>query len=210
MQLTVFGATGRTGGCIVAQALERGHRVTAFVRSAASLQVRHPQLDVIVGDIADSIEIQRVVNGQDVILIALGAKLGAHEQVCTQATLNIVPAMQEFGVRRLINVSGIGTSESRANLGRIGIAIANGMRALDRDAYVDKETQDSLIRNSDLEWINVCPPRLTQGPRTGVYRYGVDLRPSPLSKISRADVADFMLNQLIDTTFVRKSPILFY
>ncbi len=210
MQLTVFGATGRTGGCIVAQALERGHRVTAFVRSAASLQVRHPQLDVIVGDIADSIEIQRVVNGQDVILIALGAKLGAHEQVCTQATLNIVPAMQEFGVRRLINVSGIGTSESRANLGRISIAIANGMRALDRDAYVDKETQDSLIRNSDLEWINVCPPRLTQGPRTGVYRYGVDLRPSPLSKISRADVADFMLNQLIDTTFVRKSPILFY
>ena len=210
MQLTVFGATGRTGGCIVAQALERGHRVTAFVRDAASLPVRHPQLDVIVGDIANAIEIQRVVNGQDVILLALGAKLGTHEQVRTQATLNIVPAMQEFGVRRLINVSGIGTSESRANLGRIGIAIANGMRALDRDAFRDKETQDSLIRNSDLEWINVCPPRLTQGPRTGVYRCGVDLRPSPLSRISRADVADFMLNQLIDTTFVRKSPILFY
>ena len=103
-----------------------------------------------------------------------------------------------------------GTSESRGNLGRIGLAIASGMRALDRAAFEDKETQDSLIRNSDLEWINVCPPRLTQGPRTGVYRFGVDLRPSPLSKISRADVADFMLNQLIDNTFVRKSPILFY
>ncbi len=113
-------------------------------------------------------------------------------------------------MRRLINVSGIGSSESRANLGRIGLAIANGVRALDRDAFRDKETQDSLIRNSDLDWINVCPPRLTQGPRTGVYRYGVDLRPSPISRISRADVADFMLNQLIDSTFVRKSPILFY
>jgi putative NADH-flavin reductase len=210
MQLTVFGASGRTGGCIVTQALERGHRVTAFVRDASSLPVRHPQLDVIVGDITDAVDVKRVVNGQDVVLLALGAKLNSHEQVRTQTTLNIVPAMQEFGVKRLINVSGIGTSESRSNLGRIGIAIANGMRALDRDAFEDKETQDSLIRNSDLEWINVCPPRLTQGPRTGVYRAGVDLRPSPLSRISRADVADFMLNQLIDATFVRKSPILFY
>jgi putative NADH-flavin reductase len=88
--------------------------------------------------------------------------------------------------------------------------IAGGLRLLDRHAFRDKENQDALIRNSDLDWINVCPPWLTNGPHTGVYRAGVDLRPPIHARISRADVADFMLKQLIDTTFVRKSPILFY
>jgi len=210
VQLTVFGASGRTGTCLVTQALEQGHRVTAFVRSTDSLTLHHAQLDVVVGDVTSPYDVERVVNGQDVILMALGVKLGGHEQVCTRATANIVPAMQKFGVRRLINVSGVGTGATRQRLGRVATLIAEGLRALDRDAFRDKESQDALIFDSDLDWINVCPPWLTNGPLTGAYRYGCDLHPSMISRISRADVAHFMLNQLIDTTFVRQSPLLFY
>ena len=210
MQLTVFGASGRTGSCLVSQALELGHDVTAFVRDAESIKIRHPHLDVVVGDVANSGDVERVINGQDVVLMALGVKMGAADQVCTVATATIVPAMQKYGVRRLINVSGVGTGEARARLGALARVIAGGLRVLDRHAFRDKENQDALIRNSDLDWISVCPPWLTNGPHTGVYRYGCDLRPPINAKISRADVADFMLKQLIDTTFVRRSPILFY
>ena len=210
MQLTVFGATGQTGLCLVSQALELGHDVTAFVRNPGSLPVQHPHLDVVVGDVASSAHVERVVNGQDVVLMSLGVKMGVADQVCTIATSTIVPAMQKYGVRRLINVSGVGTGEARAQLGVLARVIAGGLRVLDRHAFRDKEMQDALIRNSDLDWISVCPPWLTNGPHTGVYRYGNDLRPPINAQISRADVADFMLKQLIDTTFVHKSPILFY
>ena len=119
MQLTVFGASGRTGSCLVAQALERGHRVTAYVRNANSLP-QHPQLDVVVGDIGSSADVERVVNGQDVVLMALGAKRDSRDHVRTRGTTTIVPAMQKFGVKRLINVAGIDSGESRGRLGRIG------------------------------------------------------------------------------------------
>jgi len=151
-----------------------------------------------------------VVNGQDVVMMSLGVKMGVPDQVCTIATATIVPAMQKFGVRRLLNVSGVGTGEARNRLSALGKLVANGLRALDRHAFRDKENQDALVRNSDLDWINVCPPWLTNGPHTGVYRFGIDLRPPVNAKISRADVADFMLKHVIDPTFVRKNPILFY
>jgi len=210
MQLTVFGASGKTGTCLVSQALELGHDVTAFIRSPGTVALRHPHLDVVVGDVGRSDDVERVVNGQDVVLMALGVAMGATDQVCTIATTTIVPAMQKYGVRRLINVAGVGTGEAREQLGTLARVIAGGLRVLDRHAFRDKEAQDELIRNSDLDWINVCPPWLTNGPHTGVYRFGCDLRPPVNAKISRADVADFMLKQLVDPAFVRKNPILFY
>lgn len=210
MRLTIFGASGLTGTCLVSQALELGHDVTAFVRAPGSVTQTHPNLDVVVGDVASTADVERVVNGQDVVLMSLGVKMGVPDQVCTIATATIVPAMQKFGVRRLLNVSGLGTGEARGQLSALGKLVANGLRVLDRHAFRDKESQDALIRNSDLDWISVCPPWLTNGPHTGVYQVGCDLRPPINAKISRADVADFMLKHLIDPTFVRKSPILYY
>ncbi len=210
MRLLVLGATGRTGRCLVQQALELGHDVTAFVRNPQSLPIRHAHLDIVVGDIGSAADVERVVNGQDVVLLSLGVKMGVADQVCTIATATVVPAMQKYGVRRLINISGVGTGEARARLGVLARAIAGGLRVLDRHAFRDKESQDALIRNSDLDWISVCPPWLTDGPHTGVYRFGCDLRPPINAQISRADVADFMLKQLIDPTFLHKSPILYY
>jgi putative NADH-flavin reductase len=210
MRLTIFGASGLTGTCLVSQGLELGHDVTAFVRTAGSVTQTHPNLDVVVGDVSNTTDVERVVNGQDVVLMSLGVKMGVPDQVCTIATTTIVPAMQKYGVRRLLNVSGVGTGEARTQLSALGKLVANGLRVLDRHAFRDKETQDALIRNSDLDWISVCPPWLTNGPHTGIYQVGCDLRPPVNAKISRADVADFMLKHVIDPTFVRKSPILYY
>ena len=175
MQLTVFGAPGLTGGCIVSQALERGHRVTAFVRSAAALPDRHPQAR---RDRwrhrqcrSKSTRRQRPGRHPAGTRRQIGdPRTGAHASDRRTSS----PRCRKFGVRRLINVSGHRHQRvARERSARIGkLAIANGVRALDRDAFRDKETQDALIRNSDLDWINVCPPWLTNGPRTGVYRFG--------------------------------------
>jgi putative NADH-flavin reductase len=210
VRLTVFGASGQTGACLVAQGLALGHSVTAFVRDPKSITTRHENLDVVAGDVGSADDVARVINGQDVVLLALGVKMGVADQVCTIATANVVPAMQQFGVRRLINIGGMGTGAARDQLSALGKFVAGGLRMLDRHAFRDKESQETLIRNSDLDWVNVCPPWLTNGPHTGVYKFGVDLRPPVTAKISRADVADFMLKQVMDAMFVGKNPILYY
>jgi putative NADH-flavin reductase len=210
VRLTIFGASGQTGVRLVEQGLALGHRITAFVRDPKSIATRHENLDVVMGDVGSPDDVARVINGQDVVLLALGVKMGVADQVCTNTTANVVPAMQDFGVRRLINIGGMGTGPARDQLSAFGKFVAGGLRMLDRHAFRDKESQEVLIRNSDLDWVNVCPPWLTNGPHTGVYKFGVDLRPPVTAKISRADVADFMLKQVMDTTFVGKNPILYY
>jgi len=96
MRLTIFGASGLTGTCLVSQALDLGHDVTAFVRTPGSVAQTHPNLDVVVGDVASATDVERVVNGQDVVMMSLGVKMGVPDQVCTIATATIVPAMQKF------------------------------------------------------------------------------------------------------------------
>jgi uncharacterized protein YbjT (DUF2867 family) len=125
--------------------------------------------------------------------------------VLSEGTRNIVQAMEKHGVKRLICESSLGVGDSK---GRLGI-LYNLMLVplLLRGLFADKEAQEAIIRASALDWVIVRPTSLTSGPRTGVYRAGMDIghwfRPT---SISRADVADFMLKQLTDDAWLRKTP----
>ena len=113
MQLTVFGATGNgtMSGFASAGTRPRRHRVrTRRTRSRPGIRTSTWSLATWRSD-----DVERVVNGQDVVLMSLGVKMGVADQVCTIATATIVPAMQKYGVRRLINVAGVGTGEARAH-----------------------------------------------------------------------------------------------
>lgn len=123
----------------------------------------------------------------------------------SDGTRNIVQAMEKLGVRRLICESSLGVSDSR---GRLGIFYNLVLVPLFlRNMFADKAVQEQSIKESGLDWIIVRPTSLTNGPRKGVYRASVDIGHwfSP-TRISRSDVADFMLKQLTDDTWLRKTP----
>jgi len=123
----------------------------------------------------------------------------------SDGTRNIVQAMQKLGVKRFICESSLGIGESRGQLGLLYnfILIPLFLRGL----FADKEVQDKIIKDSTLDWVIVRPGALTNGPRRGVYRAGMDIGHWFFTvKISRADVADFMLKQLTDNTYLRKTP----
>jgi putative NADH-flavin reductase len=123
----------------------------------------------------------------------------------SQGTRSIVQAMEKHGVRRLICESSLGVGDSRGRLGIFYNLIL--VPLLLRGMFADKAAQEEIIRASTLDWVIVRPTSLTNGPRTGAYRVGPDIghwfRPT---SISRADVADFMLKQLTDYTWLRKTP----
>jgi putative NADH-flavin reductase len=205
VRVLVFGASGATGRHLVSQALEGGHHVTAFVRDPARLMTRHERLSLVQGDVADAAAVARGVAGQDAALSALG--VGAplrHDQAVIDGVGQIVKAMERQGVRRLVYLSTTGVRESRAEAGFFVRLMA---ASLIRHEIADHEVKEGLVRASTLDWTIVRAPLLTNGRRTGVYRAGEDVAArSPLPKLSRADVAEFMIQQLDDASFLRKAP----
>ena len=207
MRLLVFGATGGTGRALLSQGQEQGHEMTAFVRNPAALEAR-PGLTIVEGDVTDAAAVSRAVAGHEAILSVLGPR-GGQYGVLPGGVQNIVVAMSQAGVRRLIHVSSFGVGDSRAQMGWVARQIVVPLFL--RKALDEKEIEEGIIRASGLDWIIARPGGLEDGPRTGVYRCITDPREKVgQPRIARADVADFMLQNLADKRFVRRAVGLTY
>lgn len=210
MRLVVFGASGGTGRELVAQALAQGRTVTAFVRNPARLSVRSPELHLAQGDVTDMAAVERAIQGQDAVLCALGAASPLRrDRTLIEGVEHIVDAMTRYGTRRLVYLSFLGVLKGRAQLSFIGRTVVAPL--LLRNVVADHEAKEHVIQHSGLDWVIVRPPRLTNGSRVGHYRHGVDIRAtSVIPIISRADVADFMLRQIDDDTYVHRPTAIMY
>jgi len=207
MKLVIFGSTGSVGHHLVVQALEQEHLVTAFARNPAKLEIEHANLTVVQGDALDSASVEKAVDGQDAVLCSLGA--GAKGAIRSEGTRNIVRAMEKAGVSRFVCLSSLGVGDSRDSLNFFWKHIMFGL--LLRRAYADHVSQEDHVKESRLDWTIVRPGAFTDGNRTGVYRHGFPSTDKTIKgKISRADVADFMLKQLGDDSYIHQTPGLSY
>ncbi len=205
MKIIIFGATGGTGRKFVEQALEQGHIVTAFARNPAKLDVKNENLQIVQGDVMDSASVERAVQGQDAVLSAIGAPDKSKDPVRSEGTRNIIRAMEQAGIRRFISLSTIGVGDSREMLPFLYKYILVPLFL--RHAFADHAIQENYIEQSRLDWTIIRPAALTDGNHTGAYRHGFPVSEKNLKfKISRADVADFMLKQLTDNTYLHKTP----
>jgi len=205
MNLLVFGSTGGTGRELVKQALDQGHRVVAYARNPTKIEdIRHSNLKVVCGDVLDSAAVRSVVAGQEAVFITIGAG-SQRTNIREEGTRNIVEAMQGAGVDRLICQSSLGVGDSRANLPFFTKHII--VAVFLRHAFADHDRQEAIVKQSSLDWTIVRPPHLKDGERTGVYRHGFPTTDSRIEGwISRADVADFMLKQLVDDAYSHQTP----
>lgn len=209
MKILLFGATGATGKELLAQAVAKGHTVTAFVRDPDRLPERDERVRVVVGDTTrDAAAIADAVRGQDVVMSALGRRATLRSDHLIERSMRmIVPAMERAGVRRLILLSAFGVGESRHGAPWIPRIM---YRVLLSDIFRDKLAGEKRVRQSSLEWTFVYPTLLTNGALTRRYRAGERLRLRGMPRISRADVARFMLTEAQHGGFVRKVVALSY
>jgi putative NADH-flavin reductase len=209
MRLAIFGASGRTGRPLVEQALAAGHDVTALVRTPSSFPIKHERFHVVQGSVEDAAKVDEAVAGADAVLSVLGHSKTSNKDVLTVGTRNIINAMQKHGVKRLINLTGAGVRDPQDQPKLVDKVFGFALARLQPDLLRDSENQTKLIRGSDLDWTIVRGPRLTEGPRTGKYRVGYVGKDSG-TQASRADIADFMLTQVTDNTYLRKLPVVSY
>ena len=207
MKIIIFGATGSLGRHLVEQALAKGEEVTAFLRDASTLDRHHQNLNLIEGNVLDPVAVDAAVKGHDAALIALGA--GRKGGVRAQGTKHIIDAMECHYVRRLVCQTTLGAGDSHKHLNFFWKHIMFGW--LLKQAMADHEEQEAFIQKSNLDWTTIRPAAFTDGPATGDYKLGFPSSESGLAlKISRADVASVMLQQMTTDTYLHKSPGLSY
>jgi putative NADH-flavin reductase len=205
VNILIIGATGGTGRELVKQALERGHRVTALVRNPAKLKIEHPDLQVIKGNVLNYTDVENAVKGNEAVVSALGHKRWfVPTRILSEGTRNILDSMKKNGVRRFVCETSLGVGDSWGKLGLYYTLFV--VPFITYFYFRDKKRQEDLIRENPLDWIIVRPGQLTNGRRRGTYRHGTNLGNYVLTlRISRADVADFMLKQLVDSTYLRRA-----
>lgn len=214
MKLTIFAATGGIGRHLVDQALAEGHYVTAVVRdpSKVTADVRAIKADLMNPD-ADTL--QAAVAGADAVLSGLGPRKLKDAGVTAPGTLAIVQAMRATEVRRLVVVSAAPVSTmpspGRPNPPRdpgeglfTRTVLTPLVKAALRKHYVDLARMEDVLRDSDLDWTSVRPPRLNDKPLTGKYRTAIEASAGG-HLVSRADVAHGMLAVLDRPETIRKA-----
>jgi putative NADH-flavin reductase len=209
-KITIIGASSGIGLETVKRALACGHHVRAFSRSADRIPIDHASLEKYPGNALEADDVRRAVSGVDTVVQALGVPLKAETvlrpvDLFSSATRVLVSAMEEAAVQRLVCVTGFGAGDSHAHIGclqRVPFELVLGR------AYRDKDVQEALIRESTLDWIIARPGILTNGPRTGRYHALVEPRKWRNGIISRSNVADFLVKQIDDDAYVRKTPVL--
>jgi uncharacterized protein YbjT (DUF2867 family) len=202
----IIGASKGTGALAVKAALERGHDVTAFARNPQNLQLEHPRLTRLVGDFHDKASVEAGVRGHDAVVItASSSSLKGFKENPTyfsQGTGYVTFAMKTHGVKRLVVLSALGVGDSRPlfNFFMDKLLISFLLKA----PYRDHERQEQIVRESGLDWVIARPSRLTDGPARKRYVKKTTIEPVP-GAISRADVADFLVEATAVDTWVHQA-----
>jgi len=205
-RILIVGATGGTGRQLVAQALERGYTVTALARNPSRLPVTHARLTVVRGDVLDAASVDAALHGQDAVLSALGHNryLGP-TRILSRGTGHLLKAMEAQGVSRFVCETSLGLGDSAF---RLGLFYTFFLIPVILPFYFwDKTRQERMIAASRVPFVIVRPGALTNGAKRGVVRHGAGIGNALWAvRISRADVAAFMLDQLDSDAYVGSSP----
>ena len=206
MKIAIFGSTGAVGRHLVRQALDRDWDVVAFARTPQKLGDLTERVTLIDGDVQDAEAVDRAVEGVDAVISAVGHTDKSKGDVLEVTAHHLVDAMRNHGVDRLVTLVGAGV-ETEGDPSSIGRSIMRTlMKFMVGEMLEDAQAHADYIRETDLDWTVVRPPRLTDGEHTGKTEAGY-LKLGPGSSISRADLAGFMLDQVVSDEWVRQSPM---
>lgn len=205
MNITIFGATGKTGVQLVGQALAAGHQVTAFARNSSKLNLKNEHLALMQGDVENAAQVEAAVNGANAIISVLGPTGNIPDYKVSRGTQNIIAAMNKVGVRRLVVSSGAGVGDPNDTPKLFNHAINFALKLMAKHIYEDMKRVVDVVHASDLDWTIVRVPMLTDDLKKGTVRVGYVGRDIG-ARISRADMADFMLKQVSDKTFLHQAP----
>lgn len=198
MQIIVFGATGGTGKLVVQQALQEGHQVTVIVRDPDSFSIRNNRLEIIKGDVFQPHTFEKAITGKDAVICCLGIQKREPTTVYSEGVDNIMKAMERHSVKRIICLSAGAVIVPPKGSFLTKFFIKNVLQKLFVHLYSDMLIMEKIIKTTDLNYTIIRAPWLRDTKHTGNYRTAINEHLSSPTKISRADLADYIVTHLSD------------
>ena len=206
--IALFGATGPTGRHIIEEALKQGYNLSVYTRDAKKLASFAGRVEIVVGNLQDQRAIAKCIQGADAVISALGpnsVKVQGDKPVMHGLT-HIIAAMNHAGVRRLIQISTAAYRDPKDGFASKTHGLALLFKVIARKGYEDIKATGELIANSDLDWTLVRIPNLKDGPADGRVDVGWYGKTKLGTKLSRGNLAKFLVDQVTDKKLVRAAP----
>lgn len=201
-RIFLIGGTGGTGLCFLQQALDAGHSVTLYARNPAKCTIQHASLNVVKGELTNVEAMQRGLEGCDISVFTAGVMSKKPTTVISDGVKNALTATEAAGVKRFIAVTSLGLGDTwKQALWSFRKVI---VPLFIKGSFADKQLEEEYIMKSNLDWTIIRPARLLDKAPSRNYRFGLD--PTIQGRVARDDVAHFMMTQLDDDTFIRKTP----
>lgn len=212
MKILSLGANGAVGQLALDDLLNANHEVTAIVRNVSTMQSKHPRLTLVQGDPTIAADLEDVLAGQEVVLSTLGARTNKKTTLRADVARNLVTGMKKHGVRKLVWLDAAGVGSSKEFVQRSSFFFGRIIMPLFLDhMYEDAAVADDLIEKSGCNWVIVRPMSFTNGAMTGNISVVTDmsLRVRLHLRMARADVAAFLVEQVVSDDYVGQMPVIF-
>jgi len=207
--IALFGGSGRTGQPFLEKAVEAGYSVKALARQPAKIPQESERLSVLQGDVLKEQDVRQTIAGADVVVSLFGHVKGSPKWLQSDGTYNIIQAMQAEGIRKIISLSGGGLPFERDEPKLADKLIRSIMKIAVPKVLNDAVQHAEILRSSELDWVIVRGPRLTNEAERGDYRVGwVGVNAS--TSIGRKDLADFILQQVEKNDYIHQMPFVSY
>jgi putative NADH-flavin reductase len=207
IKIAVIGGTGKSGKYLVKQLINQGFQLKVFVRNPDNFQVTNPLVEVVEGDITDYNSVHTLIKGCQAVISTLGLGVPASEPtIFSQATTHIIQAMQAHNVQRYIVTTGLNVDTPFDMKSSKTAFATDWMKKNYPISTANKQLEFDILNNSDIDWTLVRLPLIEQTEET--YQISVSLEDCPGDKISATDLANFLIEQLSNDLFVKKSPFI--
>lgn len=202
-QITVFGGSGDTGKVLIRHALAKGLRVRTLVRNPDSLGNSLEEAEIVEGSLVNADDVDESLKNSDAVVCVFGPRPPYTDIFCEDATKTIIASMKNNKVERLICQTGgmIGDYPgNRTFFFKMMISLFNKRLPL---IALDRIGQENQVINSGLSWTIVKPPRLVNKQSTGKVVAGSNVKLGMLSSITRDDLSEFLINEVLSKSYER-------
>lgn len=207
IKIAIVGGTGKSGKYLVKQLISQGYNFKLLLRNSENFQSSSPLLEVVKGDITNYSSVCKLIKGCQAVISTLGLGIPASEPtIFSQATTNILQGMNKWNVHRYIVITGLNVDTPFDRKNPKTALGTDWMKKNFPISTANKQSEYEILTNSNVDWTLVRLPLIEQTDNTN--QISVSLEDCLGDKISATDLAHFLIEQLSDDTFIRKSPFI--